>query len=125
MQSFWYNLNYIINRYIDSNGEYIINISSKARNRIKVAFQPYSHKFIPETSGFSLSRMLSLQSSTSKHVELGDTTPVNTHIDKNITLKFVGLLDEAMNEVMSLLSGDSFMRFTQTKEFKQMYANIH
>ena len=60
--------------------------------------------------------------------EITNSSPASTNeseddSDHEIVCKFIVLIDEAMSQVMQLLSADSFLRFTNSDEFQKFCNN--
>eukprot|EP01083_Nonionella_stella_P168976 571916_1 len=91
---------YIFNKYVDDNAEYCVNVSSKTRKKLK------STQVVCNALQTQMQN-ISVQSESEE--------------TKSIVTRCIGELDEAMKEIMRLLSSDSFTRFVQTASFKQMY----
>ena len=106
MESFNYNLKYLYKRYINYNAEYCINISSLTRNKIGLAILPYTDSITSIAK-----QATNLQMHTKQH---------NVKLDVDMIKQFIELIDYAIEEIMKLLTHDSYSRFIRTDDFKHI-----
>ena len=103
--SFIYNYKYIVNRYILMNGLYCVNLSSGTRHKFKLS--------LIEISDCKINNNI-------KSVKEQKYNIVN-HINDNINFsEYIILINIAMNEIIQLISSDSFGRFIQSESFKKL-----
>ena len=120
MDSFYYNLKYLFNRYINDGAEYCVNISFSTRNKIKLAILPYlnndGYGSVPQKVLHS-----QLNSNSVNEPNGSNDSFVGIQEDTAPVTQFIELINTAMGEILQLLSNDSFQRFSQTEKFKQIY----
>ena len=112
MDSFYYNLKYIVERYLMDGAIYCVNVSSSTRMKIKVSVMR-----LYGNDNISSSRLGKAVPSDSNATELNTININNGH---NEVIKYINLLDDAMIEIIQLIQSDSFIRFTHTDQFKKL-----
>eukprot|EP01084_Bolivina_argentea_P059727 109108_1 len=128
MKSFCDNLQYIFNRFIDVKAFYCVNISSKLRKRFIALIKQNENGSKAKLKWVGQAMQLTLIGSKSCS-EMSDGSDVIdsdlqlTEADKYVS-KGIELIDEAMKDIVRLLSLDSLPRFTCTDEFKNAYNMI-
>jgi len=107
--SFLENVSYIHERYIAESAEYAINIPSALRKN----FKTYAKLFAPHFSSTAdPSRDLAAFSAFS-----AKQTPI-------VVARFMNLLNEGMEKIVSLLKFDSLVRFKTSDAFCEAYGRL-
>eukprot|EP01083_Nonionella_stella_P067055 177098_1 len=93
------NIEYIVQQYVLMEGEYTVNISSTTRNRLMCEYERLEHDYVSDGTGLQAEK------------------------EKAIVREYIGIFDESMEEIISLMRGDSLTRFYQTAEYKMLIGN--
>eukprot|EP01084_Bolivina_argentea_P085678 154873_1 len=103
MKTFYFNFKYICNRYIVEGSEYCVNVSSNTRRQIKAM----------------------LKTMDDDENDNNSVVAISIQSDEEVVVNYIEAIDSAMNEIIRLVSMDSFTRFRLTEEFQQLnlYAN--
>eukprot|EP01084_Bolivina_argentea_P065695 119744_1 len=106
LHSFYYEFKCIVDRYIIDSGEYCVNVSSQTKNKIMGVI--------------ALNDSDKLANQLSNHIDdHKQATKLENH---QLLLTCIQVMDEAIHEIVKLISSDSFIRFSKTIQFKKLYA---
>jgi len=137
-ESFFRNAKHIMDKYVDWEGEYAVNISSYARNNVLSAFEEL-REWRDDLNVDKQNSNTATSSSHTSNLTVSTATPPTTNrmsinqsevnmdhfhkkevdfdIRKEAISKMMAVVDAGMQDVWHLLENDSFARFRCSKEF--------